>query len=89
MRIALIIVAALAASGCARGGATARDSAEGALLDCRPDPANLDPDLAGLNLTITVERKGGDLVWRDSNGVEQRITARESYLWRCAPHREI
>jgi hypothetical protein len=77
----LITLAALALAGCAR-----EHNPEGERLDCRPDPELLGNEVA---FTITVTRKHGDLVWTDSNGIEQRITAGESWQWRCAPHREI
>lgn len=74
-----IILAALLASAC--GGQPKADE-----MDCRPIPELTGGETA---ITITVERKGGDLVWQDLNKIEHRITAAESWQWRCVPHREF
>lgn len=82
-RMALCIAAVVFAIwmvGCAERGPE--------LLDCRPDPELTGPD-PGSDITLTVERKGGDLVWTDTNGIEHRITEEDSWMWHCAPHREI
>lgn len=77
-----ILIAALALAAC--NHAPAHE-----LLECRPDPALMSPADRASEVTLTVERKDGDLVWTDTNGIEHRITAADSWQWRCAPRREI
>jgi hypothetical protein len=81
MQTALICTAAVLLAACSGHPATAER------LDCTPIPELRGPgDTAD---PISVERKGGDLVWTDTNGIEHRITERDSWRWTCRPAREV
>lgn len=82
IRPALALAGALAIAAC--GGPPPPER-----LDCTPDPELLDPADRASPVSITVERKAGDLVWTDSNGIEHHITAEQSWMWHCRPHQEI